>query len=118
MRVYLGGFANWGEVVDNFTPDDTTTTVPDEPKHVFALYHQESYEGSAVVIYKSEDKYFFVHGEHCSCNGLEELWEPSEETPETLRHVLTKGDGYYAVHEDDHPEFQAMALVWLTATLR
>lgn len=43
------------------------------------------YSGSAVVIFRRDDKLFEVHGSHCSCMGLEEQWEPEETTIEALR---------------------------------
>ena len=49
---------------------------------VYAVYQQESYEGSAVVIYIKAGKMYLVSGGHCSCAGMD--WVPEKTTPETI----------------------------------
>lgn len=51
---------------------------------IVASYTHESYEGSAFVLYEKGGKYFEVSAGHCSCNGLEEQWSPSEVTLKEL----------------------------------
>lgn len=46
-----------------------------------AEYETASYEGSAFVLLLGDDgKLYEVNGSHCSCNGLECQWEPTETT--------------------------------------
>jgi len=45
---------------------------------IYALYETGSWEGSAEVLYKKDDLFYYVSGSHCSCNGLEGQWEPEE----------------------------------------
>lgn len=47
-------------------------------------YDQEQYEGHALCVYELDGKLYEVEGSHCSCNGLEEQWDPTETTAETL----------------------------------
>lgn len=52
---------------------------------LFASYTYEDYSGSARVIYRGPDgRLYEVTGSHCSCNGLEEQWQPGEVTLESL----------------------------------
>jgi len=44
----------------------------------------EDYSGSADVLYRDGNTYFYVSGSHCSCYGLEDNWEPEAYTLETL----------------------------------
>ena len=51
------------------------------PKHLqilYADYTYEDYTGDAYVLGfdKQWNKFFEVHGSHCSCYGLEGQWEP------------------------------------------
>jgi hypothetical protein len=52
--------------------------IPTEDELLFASYGGGAYEGDAVVIFQKDGKLYEVHGSHCSCNGLEEQWEPEE----------------------------------------
>jgi len=51
---------------------------------LYAEYEQESYEGSAFVIFVKNGIIYEVHGGHCSCYGLEGQWVPEERTPLAL----------------------------------
>lgn len=56
-------------------------------------YKQESYEGSAAVLFVDDGKLFWVSGSHCSCFGLENQWSPEEVTIEQVRHIAARGYG-------------------------
>jgi hypothetical protein len=45
---------------------------------LYAAYDCSPYEGYAHVIYVKDKKIYEVNGSHCSCNGLEGMWEPEE----------------------------------------
>ena len=64
-----------------------------DPVELAARYDAEGYEGSAAVLYVDEGKLFWVSGSHCSCNGLEDHWDPTETSIDTLRHVAQNGYG-------------------------
>lgn len=58
-----------------------------------AIYGQESYEGSAFVLFVRDGKLYEVHGSHCSCHGLEDQWTEEETTVEALRKVRSWPSG-------------------------
>lgn len=41
-----------------------------------------------MVVYRRDGKLYEVHGNHCSCYGLEGQWEPEEATVESLRKTV------------------------------
>ena len=57
----------------------------DDIEILIAWYSYASYEGSAFVLFRQDGKLFEVEGSHCSCNGLEGLWEPVETSTATLK---------------------------------
>lgn len=74
MSVYRDGFESWKDVASNFSAD-----IPEPDEVLFAEYDlSQAYEGSADVIYRSGDKYYWASGSHCSCYGLEGQWDPVE----------------------------------------
>lgn len=52
--------------------------IPKQYKILYADYTYEYYYGDAYVLGfdKEQNKFFEVHGSHCSCYGLEDQWEP------------------------------------------
>lgn len=58
-------------------------------------YELDGYEGDAYVLLEHDNKYYEVHGSHCSCYGLEGMWELEETTPEAIKHRIDEGRGYY-----------------------
>jgi len=85
--MYYGEFASKEDVCKEFEIDDIEGTV------LFAAYDLDGYEGSAVVLFVRDGKFYFVSGSHCSCYGLEGQWAPEEMELEALRHIIRKG-GY------------------------
>jgi hypothetical protein len=51
---------------------------------LYANYTLGCYEGEALVVFEKEGKLYEVNGSHCSCYGLEGMWEPEETTKEAL----------------------------------
>jgi hypothetical protein len=74
--VYVDLFSSREDVFSQFRKADDN-----DIQIVFAEYNQESYDGSATVIYyrKSTKKYYEAYGSHCSCFGLEDQWDGDEE---------------------------------------
>ena len=83
MEVYQDIFTSWDDVKSNYC---TSTPEPDEV--YLAYYSYEDYSGTSIVLYRQGDKYYAVHGGHCSCNGLEDQWEPEEYTKEEFIKTL------------------------------
>lgn len=89
---YKDDFENWGDVQSNFDMKE-----PEPEQVLLAQYSYEDYSGSAEVLYRNGDKYFYVSGSHCSCYGLEGQWEPEEYDVETLIESAKRaGKGRYS----------------------
>lgn len=84
--IYKGDFCDWSDVASNFRIGDIG-----EPVAVYADYDCPSYEGYANVYYVEGGKLYHVYGSHCSCYGLEGMWEPDEMTIESVRRIFTEG---------------------------
>lgn len=83
---YFGSFENYGQMMELWG-DVKKTPIPTDDEILFASYEDESYEGSALVIFQHGGKLYEVNGGHCSCFGLSESgysgesesqWEPEE----------------------------------------
>lgn len=74
MKIYNGSFSCVDDVVREFgiTPSELEGV-----EIIYAEYDYEYYCGDAWVIFVKEDKLYEVVGSHCSCNALEDCWEPS-----------------------------------------
>ena len=88
--VYQGSFDSWADVCREF---EEVIDLPDEV--LLAVYDSHLYEGYADVIYRQGDRYYWVHGSHCSCYGLEDQWSPEEYSAEQLVDALRRGDHFY-----------------------
>lgn len=55
---------------------------------LYAAYGGGAYDGSAKVILEKDNKLFIVEAWHCSCYGLNGMWEMIETTPELLDNEL------------------------------
>ena len=80
--MYLGNFADKEDLMNAFEIDEATL---EGCRILFAAYENESYDGYAMVIFSKEGKLYEVHGSHCSCNGLEGMWDPEETNMEALK---------------------------------
>jgi hypothetical protein len=59
-----------------------------------AWYGYGSYSGHSLVVYEKDGKLFEVNGGHCSCNGLEDQWEPEETSLAALAMRNLRDDEY------------------------
>lgn len=66
----------------------------DDANVLIAYYHCGpcGCDSSAFVLYEQDGKLWEVNGDHCSCHGLEDQWEPEEVTVEELEHRLERGN--------------------------
>jgi len=96
----LAGFSEVQAVFDSFAETEygnkNTSDFPTDIKNIriiYAGYRYETYEGWAHVVYRNLDngKLYIVEGSHCSCNGLEGQWSPTETTPEAIRLMFEGG---------------------------
>lgn len=72
---------------------------------ILVAYYYENCSGKAFVLFARDGKLWEVNGGHCSCNGLEDQWEPEETSPEALRLRMQKGalgDEEYTPDGDTH----------------
>lgn len=88
--VYQGSFGSWSDVCSYF---DEVIAEPDQV--IYAIYDQPPYEGYADVIYRVGDRFYWAHGSHCSCYGLEEQWAPIEYSQHELVAALARGNHFW-----------------------
>lgn len=86
MEVYRELFGSWADVQSQF---EMSMPQPDEV--IYAEYDRPGYEGYANVIYRNGDRFYWAHGSHCSCYGLEGQWDPEEYDARTLTYILRRG---------------------------
>ena len=77
MDKFFGLLSNENDIVSNFQIDASAL---DGIEIIYAEYDCEYYEGNAFILFRKDGKLYEVNGSHCSCNGLEEQWEPEETT--------------------------------------
>jgi hypothetical protein len=76
----------------------------DDNVHILlASYAGMGYDGYAFVLFVEDDKLYEVHGSHCSCDGLEEQWEPEETSIVALQARAREGS-VMACHGDHELE--------------
>ena len=90
MERFLGNFECADDVFREFQVKKEDT---EGIEILFAYYTYEDYSGNAYVLYKKDGELYDVEGSHCSCNGLEEQWEPTVTSEEALMLRVNKG-GY------------------------
>lgn len=70
-------------------PYDEPTNLPLFPREadvLLAMQEEESYEGSAFVLWRTTDGQLWLWcGSHCSCNSYSEDWEQMEALPEAWK---------------------------------
>lgn len=96
-QLFLGDFANKEDVKSEFAVKD------DSLNNAFILlawYGHGDYDGSAFVLFEKGGQLYEVNGGHCSCNGLEDQWDPEETSAEALMHRINEGhlgsNSYYS----------------------
>ncbi len=90
-------FENWENQKKQGLMDDFEITEEELRgcRILFAYYLYESYEGDAYVLFKKDNKLYEVNGSHCSCNGLEDQWEPEEMDIKEIEYILKEGNKFY-----------------------
>lgn len=111
MKTYLGNFDSWKDVVSQFTGstyDDVRSKSelknhPKPEKVYIAKYDIDGYEGSAVVIWRDQGKYYYLSGSHCSCYGLEEAGFDPEiyDSKELLLKFLSRIKYIYGLSDEE-----------------
>jgi hypothetical protein len=91
VTVYFGLFSDADEVTNNF---NAPSGALDGAEVLLAWYEYEDYSGDAFVLYEKDGKLYEVNGSHCSCDGLEDQWDPEETTWEALAHIYRKGSRF------------------------
>jgi hypothetical protein len=99
MNTFYGNWECKEDVARDFAVDIEDLK---KVKILFAWYSYEDYSGSAFVLFKKGRKLYEVHGGHCSCNSLEDQWEPTEVTVAELLYRLENGACYYL--PDEHKD--------------
>lgn len=91
-------FSDWEDDYAAFVRDwsrydaPPPTGIATEGELLLATYTYEDYSGDAFVLFQRDGKLYEVHGSHCSCNGLEDQWEPEQTTWEALALRPREGD--------------------------
>jgi hypothetical protein len=93
-NMFFGDFTSKRDICEQFRITDFDGTV------IFAAYEYEDYSGSAEVIFVHDGKFFMAQGGHCSCNGLEDQWEPIEMPIDGLRRIIGEGSGMLSKFRD------------------
>lgn len=88
------GWADVEEMATNFHLKPEERTALEGANILFASYGGGGYDGSAFVLFEKEGKLFEVGAGHCSCYGLEGMWDPEETCweeivamPDRLKHL-------------------------------
>jgi hypothetical protein len=80
-------FGDWSEIEDVIDGFEIEQSDLSEANIIIAVY-EGGYEGQAFVVFSRGDKFYEVHGSHCSCYGLEGQWKPEETSVEDLQFRL------------------------------
>lgn len=112
MAIYHGAWSSKEEMAKDFS------NAYDEPLHeamiadvIVAAYEAGGYEGDAFVLFRKDGKLYEVNGSHCSCYGLEGMWEPEEVEPEVLLERLERA-GSYGVMAAFKEQIKAALAAW------
>lgn len=81
MEKYFG-FDNLEDMKKEFDSDCDNVT---DDEILFASYGSECYDGDAIVLIQRNGSLYTVEGGHCSCYGLEGMWDMIETTKEVLK---------------------------------
>lgn len=71
---------NFSSVEDIISSYRAPANALDGANVLLAWYGYGDYCGSSYVLFEKDGKLYENFGSHCSCNGLEEQWEPEETT--------------------------------------
>lgn len=88
MEQFFGHFKGIEDIIGQFQINESELA---DAKILAAFYDTGSYEGSAMVVFRKDGKLYEVNGSHCSCNGLEECWNPEETSYDALMFRIEHG---------------------------
>lgn len=124
-RLYLEIFQNWQSVNGEFhgerwsweeTPEKQSW-LGEEPEFIFAYYNYVDYSGDSTVIFKKDGKWFLNSAGHCSCYGLEGMWQPEEFDPQEHFLALEQGKRLvsvtYSYYDETPSELNKKFDTWL-----
>lgn len=74
-QIYYENFTCLDDIIGNFyiSPKELEGC-----EIIYAAYDTPQYEGYAHVIFLKNGQLYEVNASHCSCNGLEDCWQPEE----------------------------------------
>ena|ERR1700688_83073 len=88
---FWDGFENWTDIKNAFECEEA------EPEEVIvAVLDEGYYDGSAYVIYRNKDKYYILHGSHCSCYGFEDQFYPEEYEKEEFKECMKRANFWFS----------------------
>lgn len=106
MTEIYDGFNDWKAVQKEFETD-----TPEPEKVYLARYEGGGYEGSGLVLYSNDGKFYLNEASHCSCYGLEGTWYPEEYASKELFLECLKRRKFY-----DHQSFVDQVISILEAS--
>jgi len=106
MAIYRGIWEKKEDVFQDFADGydglDSAMRKEMETAHIlFAWYGNGSYDGSAFVLFYRDGELYEVHGNHCSCYGLEGQWKPELTSVGALMHHINEGSLGQDTYTDD-----------------
>ncbi len=84
-------FESKDEIASNF---DIHLDVLKDVEILVAVYEPGDYEGYAWVLFMKDGKLYEVHASHCSCNHLEDQWDPEETSWEAIDKRRSEGNTF------------------------
>lgn len=91
--IFKGIFESNKDIIKQF---EIEPSILENINILFAGYDCWDYQGQTYVIYESQDKLYLVIGSHCSCNGIEGLWDPEEISWEVLKTINIDEEASFA----------------------
>jgi hypothetical protein len=79
---------------------------------LFAAYRTCCYDGTALVLFKKDDKFYIVNASHCSCSGLEDRWCPVETNEKALKMEIDAKSNYHYEEFESFIEFCRYYFMW------
>ena len=105
MSIYLQEFNNKEDIISRYC-GTSEADLEGATVHI-AWYGYGDYCGSSIVVYEKDGRLYEVNASHCSCNGLEDCWDPEETSWEALK-TREPGSGSYEGEEELDREWQAL----------
>lgn len=68
----------WDATQSKYVRGNAVTDMATDDEVLFAAYDGSGYDGTALIVFRRDGKLYEVSASHCSCNGLEGEWSPTE----------------------------------------